>query len=196
MENRIQELTDKIFQEGVEKGNQEAQKILENAKQEAGKIIADAQKKSDEMILDAQKKAQELADNVKSELKLYSGQSLNALKSAITDVITDRILKETVGKTFADKDFLNKLIVNIVSKWTETGDIVISTSDAENLKQYFMQNAKQLLDKGVKIESVNGAKTSFSIAPANGAYKVNFGEEEFMNYFKEYLRPQLIQMLF
>lgn len=196
MENRIQELTDKIFQEGVEKGNQEAQKILENAKQEAGKIIADAQKKSDEMILDAQKKAQELADNVKSELKLYSGQSLNALKSAITDVITDRILKETVGKTFADKDFLNKLIVNIVSKWTETGDIVISTSDAEKLKQYFMQNAKQLLDKGVKIESVNGAKTSFSIAPANGAYKVNFGEEEFMNYFKEYLRPQLIQMLF
>jgi hypothetical protein len=25
---------------------------------------------------------------------------------------------------------------------------------------------------------------------------VNFGEEEFMNYFKEFLRPQLVEMLF
>ena len=28
------------------------------------------------------------------------------------------------------------------------------------------------------------------------SYKVNFGEEEFMNYFKEFLRPQLVEMLF
>jgi hypothetical protein len=25
---------------------------------------------------------------------------------------------------------------------------------------------------------------------------VNFGEEEFENYFKEFLRPQLVEMLF
>ena len=48
----------------------------------------------------------------------------------------------------------------------------------------------------VKIESVNGTKVLFSISPADGSYKVNFGEEEFENYFKEFLRPQLVQMLF
>ena len=32
--------------------------------------------------------------------------------------------------------------------------------------------------------------------PSDGAYKVNFGEEEFMNYFKDFLRPQLIDILF
>ena len=53
-----------------------------------------------------------------------------------------------------------------------------------------------LLDKGVKIEQVNGIKTLFSVSPADGSYKVNFGEEEFMNYFKEFLRPQLVEMLF
>ena len=56
--------------------------------------------------------------------------------------------------------------------------------------------AKALLDKGVKIEQVNGNKTLFSVSPADGSYKVNFGEEEFMNYFKEFLRPQLVEMLF
>ena len=47
-----------------------------------------------------------------------------------------------------------------------------------------------------KIEQVNGKKASFSIVPADGSYKVTFGEEEFVEFFKEFLRPQLIEMLF
>ena len=59
-----------------------------------------------------------------------------------------------------------------------------------------MSNAKYLLDKGVQIQQVNGKKASFTIAPADGSYKVSFGEEEFVEYFKEFLRPQLIDALF
>ncbi len=64
------------------------------------------------------------------------------------------------------------------------------------LDNYFAAKRRSLLDKGVKIEQVNGIKTLFSVSPADGSYKVNFGEEEFMNYFKEFLRPQLVEMLF
>ena len=39
MENKIQELTDKIYREGVEKGNTEAQKLIANAQDEAKKIV-------------------------------------------------------------------------------------------------------------------------------------------------------------
>ena len=38
MENKIQELTDKIYREGVEKGNEEAQKLIVKAQEEAQKI--------------------------------------------------------------------------------------------------------------------------------------------------------------
>ncbi len=64
------------------------------------------------------------------------------------------------------------------------------------MKEFFNAKAKELLDKGVKIEKVNGKNALFSISPADGGYKVNFGEEEFENYFKEFLRPQLIKLLF
>ena len=56
--------------------------------------------------------------------------------------------------------------------------------------------AKALLDKGVTINKVNGKDTLLTIAPADGSYKVNFGKEEFETYFKNFLRPQLIEMLF
>ena len=53
-----------------------------------------------------------------------------------------------------------------------------------------------MLDKGVTIEEVNGQKALFTIQPADGSYKVNFGEEEFVNFFQSFLRPELVEMLF
>ena len=74
---------------------------------------------------------------------------------------------------------------------------MISTADAEGLKKYFAANAKALLDKGVRIEEVNGTKSDFLLSHQLTALtKVNFGEEEFENYFKDFLRPQLVEMLF
>ena len=47
MENKIQELTDKIYREGVEKGNAEAQRLIANAQEEAKKIVEDAHKEAE-----------------------------------------------------------------------------------------------------------------------------------------------------
>ena len=55
---------------------------------------------------------------------------------------------------------------------------------------------KSLLDGGVKIEKVSGHDASFTIVPADGSYKVSFGEDEFVAFFKEFLRPGLVEMLF
>ena len=196
MENKIQELTDKIYREGVEKGNEEAQKLIAKAQEEAKRIIEDAHKEADSIVATAHKSADELAENTKSELKLFAGQAVNALKSEIATLVTDNIVNADVKAFAANKDYLNAFIVALASKWSVNEQIVISTADAEGLTKYFAAKAKDLLDKGVKIEQVNGIKTLFSVSPADGSYKVNFGEEEFMNYFKEFLRPQLVEMLF
>ena len=196
MENKIQELTDKIYREGVEKGNEEAQKLIAKAQEEAKRIIEDAHKEADSIVATAHKSADELAENTKSELKLFAGQAVNALKSEIATLVTDNIVNADVKAFAANKDYLNAFIVALASKWSVNEPIVISTADADCLTKYFAAKAKDLLDKGVKIEQVNGIKTLFSVSPADGSYKVNFGEEEFMNYFKEFLRPQLVEMLF
>ena len=180
----------------MEKGNEEARKLIARAQEEAGKIVENAQKEADTIVATAHKAADELAENTKSELKLFAGQAVNALKSEIATLVTDKIVNADVKAFAANKDFLNAFIVALASKWSTNEPIVISTTDAEDLKKYFIAQAKEVLDKGVKIEQVNGSKSLFSVSPADGSYKVNFGEEEFMNYFKEFLRPQLVEMLF
>ena len=71
MENKIQELTDKIYREGVEKGNEEAQRLIANAQEEAKKIIEDARKEAESIVNSSRKSADELADNTKSEKNYF-----------------------------------------------------------------------------------------------------------------------------
>ena len=196
MENKIQELTNKLLNEGVEKGKLEADKIIASAKDESAAIIADAQKKAEEIIAAAKKESESLNENTKSELKMYSAQALSALKTEVANVLTDNAVNEVVKQSVADKDFMNKFLLKLAEKWGAQEEIVISTEDAEGLKAVFAKQAKALLDKSVKIEGVHGQKALFTIEPADGSYKVNFGEEEFEDYFKSFLRPQLVEMLF
>ena len=193
---KIQELTEKILREGVEKGQAEADRIIEQAKQQAEKILQEARQQAQDIAAQAQKKAAETDTNTRNELKMYTGQALSALKSEVTNELTDGVVKEAVEGLKASPDFLGQFAVALAEKWSANEPIVISSSEAESLKAYFAAKAKALLDKGVTINKVNGKDTLLTIAPADGSYKVNFGKEEFETYFKNFLRPQLVDMLF
>ena len=159
-------------------------------------IVAEAKKQAEALIAQAKKQAAEVDVNTKNELKLYTNQALNALKSEVANVLTCQVIKKSVGEMVADKQFFCQFALALAQKWAENEPVVIATEEAESLKAYFAANAKELLDKGVTINKVNGKDTLFTISPADGSYKVNFGKEEFETYFKEFLRPQMIEMLF
>ena len=195
MENKIQERTEKIYAEGVEKGKAEADRIIADAQAKAEAIIADAQAKAEAVVADAKKSAEDISANTRSELKLYGAQALGALKSETATMLTDTVVKSAVKDALAG-DSLKALIVKIAERWSADEPLVISTSEAAELKAFFAAKAKALLDKGVEIKQVNGVKTSVSIAPADGSYKVNFGEGEFEAFFKSFLRPQMVELLF
>lgn len=195
MEKNIQELTEKMFRDGVEKGQAEAQRLIEEARRQAESIITEARKEAEATKLAAKKRADELDSNTRSELKLFAGQALNALKSEVATMVTDGVVKAAVKNVTDDKEVMAGFIARMAEQFGTKG-AVISTADAEGLKGFFAKNAKALLDKGVQINEVNGQKALFSIAPADGSYKMNFGEEEFENFFKSFLRPQLVEMLF
>ena len=64
---KIQELTDKLYREGVEKGNAEGQKLVEQAKSEAAKIVEEAHAQAEKIVAEAQKKANDLENNTKAK---------------------------------------------------------------------------------------------------------------------------------
>ena len=192
----LSELTDKIYAEGVEKGNAEAKQIVEKANAKAADLIAEAEKKAAAIVAAAESKSADLDKKTRAELKLYAEQSVNAVKTEITNLLADKIAADSVKAATADVKFMQGLIAKLAEQMAKQGEVEIEAKDAEALKKYFAANAKGLLDKGIVIKEVKGIKTDFTIQPAKGGYKLAFGEAEFIAYFKEMLRPQLVEMLF
>ena len=192
----ISELTDKIYAEGVEKGNAEAKQIVAKANEQAEEIVAKANAKAKAIVDAAQTQAADLDKKTRAELKLYAEQSVNAVKTEIVNLLADKIAADSVKAATADAKFMQGLIAKLAEQMAKDGEVLIETKDAEALKKYCTANAKGLLEKGVKISEVKGIKTEFSIQPAKGGYKLAFGDAEFIAYFKEMLRPQLVEELF
>jgi len=194
--DKIQELTSKLYSEGVEKGREEADKIVAAAHAQREQILNEAKAKAGEIIAVAEKQAAETKNHTEAELKLYASQSSAALKSEIINLVTDKLATMNVKAATADKFFMQQLIVELVKNWAEKGNLTVGIVDAAALESYIASNAKQLLDGGLRIESVNGLETEFTLSPADGSYKVKFGEAEFIAYFKEFLRPAIQKLLF
>lgn len=195
MDSKLQELTDKVYNEGVERGRAEAKAITDKATAEAQDIVARAKAEAERITADARKAAQELDGNTRSELRLFAGQAVNSLRTDITKLITARVAAEAVGEATKDPDFMPSIIRTIAKAWAKEGNVTIETADADRLTKYFQANAAELLKGGVKIVSSKN-NASFTIAPEKGGYKVTIGEAELVEYFKEFMRPKLVEMLF
>ncbi|PLB86255.1 hypothetical protein C0T31_06505 [Dysgonamonadaceae bacterium] len=194
--DKIQELTSKLYSEGVEKGKQEAEKIIAEANAQKKQILDEATAKAQEIIAAAEKQSAEMRSHTEAELKLFAAQAIEALKTEITNLITDKLASDNVKAAMQDQTFIQKIIVELVRNWSKNEKLTIGVQNSKELETYIASNAKDILDKGLKIESVNGIKSGFTLSPEDGSYKVKFGEEEFIEYFKEFLRPQVQKLLF
>ena len=112
MENKIQELTDKIYREGVEKGNEEAQKLIVKAQEEAQKQAElEAQQKAQE---EAQKQA-ELEAQQQAQEEAAAAQTQQNTTTYSSD--TSDSQQNTGGTVY----------------WTPNGEVYHSTKDCPSL---------------------------------------------------------------
>ncbi len=196
MDDKIKVLTDKILNEGVEKGKEQANQLIAEAQKKAQETIEHAKAEAERILSEAQKTAQEQKKNTEAEIGLAVGQSLQSVKSAIADSIADKLSLKAVDDAMKNPDFLRSIVAKIIEKWQPGEQLVVETGDAEGLLGYFQANAKELLDKGVEVRDVAGRQANFAIMPKDGGYKINFGEEELKAFFKSFLRPRLVEQLF
>lgn len=196
MNTKIQELTDKIYQEGVEKARLDAENIMLEAKTQEQHLIEEAQEKAKKILEAAQKEAALIKKHTESELKLFTHQMVDALKIEIANMLTGKLTEDSVRAATADKAFMQQVILELVREWGKEQELIIQADMELDLITYFEKNAKELLNKGLVIEQVNGIKTNFQIVSKTEGYKIEFGDEQFIAYFKEFLRPKLLEILF
>ena len=75
MENKLQQMTQKLYDEEQEKGRAEADKLVADAKAEAQKIVAEARAEAEDIVKKAQVKAEDVEKNTMTEIALAGKQA-------------------------------------------------------------------------------------------------------------------------
>jgi len=200
MEKKLQELTEKIYSEGIEKAKEEAEKIEKDASQKAQSEIDKAEDEAKKIIENANKKAEEIKRNGESEMKLAAKQTLAEIRQNITDIITVSSISDNVKEAFSDNGFIKELITLSVKAFDPEGsadlEVVLPVEKKKELEAFLKERASKLIDGGIEVNFSEDISGGFKIGPADGSYKLSFSDADFKNYFKRYLRPKTAKLLF
>lgn len=198
MDNKIQVLAEKIYQDGVEKAHQEAEQIIADAKARRSEMLRDAEKEADRIVSAARSEATNIKGQSETDVRNMVSNAQDALLSTITEIVNTEAVTRSVNETFARPEVLYSVVLEMSKQMFEenSNGVEISTSDAEKLTEYFRKEAKDILDKGIQIKEVSGKPASFDLSPVGADYKINVSKEGFTEYFKEFMRPRMQELLF
>ena len=201
MDNKLQELTNKLYNEGLSKGQQEAENILKQAKADAEKIIAEAKEKAAEIEKTAKKQAAETQQNADAEIKLAGRQIVSEVKQTVESLILSNTISPDVKNAFGDKAFVQSLIKTATEsfdpKSTDNFNLfmIVPEGQKQELDQYIQSKVKEGLSS-IEVKEDDRMKSGFKIGSKTDGYYISFTDEDFDNLFKTYLRPKVADLLF
>ncbi len=200
MQNKLQELTDKLYNEGLSKGKQEGEELLAKAGIQAEEMIAKARTEAAQIVAAAQKQAEELKTKTVSDLRMASAQALAATRKDIETLVLGKMSDEAVKKALSNADFIKELIRTVAEKFTTEGSVdltlILPESLQKELEPFAAKELAKILNAGVEASFSKKVAGGFRIGPKDGGYFVSFTEETFNRLISEYLRPTTKKLLF
>ena len=202
MQDKLQELTDRLYNEGLSKGKHDGEELLQRAHAEADRIIAYAKAEADRIISKAEKDAEELKTKVAADVKMAATQSIAVTKQEIEKMVVTKAATEGVKANMDNAAFVKDLITSVVKAFNpqNASPVDLNLILPESLKaevEPFVKNeiAKQFKGE-VNVEYSKKINGGFKVAPKDGGYVLQFTDDEFTQLIANYLRPTTKKILF
>ncbi len=200
MQNKLQELTDRLYQEGLSKGKEEGARLVEAAQSEAQAIIEKAKAQAAEIVEQAKTEAADYKTKVEGDLKMAAGQSLQFTKKEIENLVVSKISDEQVSKALSSADFLKEIIKTVAEKFStqESADLqmVLPASLQDQVEPFIKNELAKAVKGNIKADFSKKIAGGFTIGPKDGGYFISLTDDSFKELIGEYLRPVTKKLLF
>ena len=200
MQNKLQELTEKLYAEGLSKGKQEGEEILAKAKVQAEEIVAKAHAEAAAIVAAAKKDAEDLKTKVQSDVKMAAAQSVAATKKDIETLVVAKMTEAEVKNALTSADFVKEVILAVAKGFNteEPVDLEVVLPEAlkKDLEGFVAKELANALKGNVEASFSKKVAGGFTIGPKDGGYFISFTDETFNALISEYLRPATKKLLF
>ena len=198
MDVQLQELIDKIKQDGVATAESEAAKIIATAEKKAESIISSANEKAEEIKKTAKAEAEKM-EKAGEEAIIQAGRNmLLSFKDALIAEF-DGLIQEGTEKALS-KDVLTKLVPETVKAWAKNSDaselsVLLSEKDLKALEKSLTTSLKAEIKKGLEVKPDNTLTAGFRIGVKNGAAFYDYSAESLAEMFAAYLNPKVAALM-
>ena len=200
MQNKLQELTDRLYQEGLSKGKEEGARLVEAAQSEAQAIIEKAKAQAAEIVEQAKADAADYKTKIEGDLKMASSQSLQFTKKEIENLVVTKIADAQVSKALTSPDFLKEIINTVAEKFSaqESADLqmVLPAALQDQVEPFIKSELAKVVKGDVKADFSKKIAGGFTIGPKDGGYFISLTDDSFKELIGEYLRPVTKKLLF
>lgn len=202
MTDKLAQLTQQIYEEGVVKAKEEASKIINAANEEKQQILQAAHKEADRLMAATKKEAAEFTKRTESEARMATHQALTLLRQKITELICAKVATASTKEVSSDTQFLKKMIETILKVWSDSDAHVrdltlqLPATAQKDMKAFLLKRGKRHLDKGLTVTFDEKIKGGFTISPKDGSYRIGFTDKDFNALIQYFLRPYMRDFLF
>lgn len=198
--NKLQELTERLYEEGLSKGREEGDKILAEANERAKAIIEKANADAQAIIEKAGKAAEDTKAKAESDIRMAASQALASTKADILGCITAKVADTPVANLLGSEEFTKEVILAVAKGMAEgsekTLEMVLPETVGKQLEQYTAKEVAAAVGTGIEVTLSKKIKGGLTVGPKDGGYFVSMTDETFSALIREYLRPATRKILF
>ena len=169
MQDKLQELTDKLYNAGLSKGKEEGEQILEDAKLKAAAILKDAKAEAAAIVEKAHKEAEDYKVKIESDLKMASAQTLQATRKDVENLVISKISDEKVEAALKDADFIKEMLKAVATKFNSEEavdlDVVLPETLKDNLEPFIKTELAAALKGKLEASFTKKVAGGFNIGP-------------------------------
>jgi V/A-type H+-transporting ATPase subunit E len=197
--DKIQELTQKLYDQGLAKGKEEAQALLAKAREEAQAILKKAEEEAQAILEKARREAADYRTQVEGDVKMAATQSLQATRSTLEEMVVAKAVAPA-GEILSESGYLKEIITAVAKRFSseESADLslVLPEKLQKELEPFIQGELAKTLGKGLEATFSKKVSGGFRIGPKDGSYFISLTDESFKQLIGAYLRPATRQILF
>lgn len=212
----VEELIGRLRDQGIEAGENRAEKIVLDAQKRAEWIISEAEKEAQQLTETANKEAQAFKKAGEDALKLATRDALLKLRDTLLGSFGEEV-QRVVGKKMQQEDFLETLILQLAGNVSDKLDlntkaafsILLPNSpigvdelkhNSDELKQGSLTHftaaiGADMLRQGVDIKVSDDVQTGLTIRLTDEGMAVDFSEQTLSALLLEHLQPRFRTLL-
>jgi len=198
--DKLQELTQKLYNEGLSKGKEEGEALLAQAKTQAEEIVKSAQEQAQAILAKAQKEAADFQIKVEGDVKMAAIQALQTTKASIENLIVAKASNAAISDALTEEAYIKGIITAVAQHFStqESTDIslVLPETLQKGLEPFVKNELGKVIGKGVEASFNKKISGGFKIGPKDGSYFIDLTDQSFQQLIGAYLRPATKKILF